>query len=168
MRALDATPDSAAGLGLATFEPSFTREPQFAGGPKIFYGMLLVVSLVVVLVLALGLTAKQAFARHRWLATATAAAGSQSRFADPGAGGGAAGAEEGRDHELTTFRVSRMWSGRSGAELPESGLMETLGETATGSGGSPAAEPEPWGGEAADGEGGGDASGPIGSIRWPR
>ena len=102
MRALDATPASAGTLGLATFEPSFTQEPRFAGGPKPFYGMLLVTSLVMLLALVVGLTAKQAFARQRWLATVTAEAHLQSSFAEPGI---ASGAAEGRGHELAEFRV---------------------------------------------------------------
>ena len=141
MRALDATPASAAALGLAAFEPSFTQEPRFTGGPKTFYGMLLVVSLVMVMVLAVGLTIKQARARHLWLATATADAHAQSSFAEPGAGVGGA-AEDGQ--ELSLFRVSGMRDGGNGAGLPESGLMEARDESPAAGGGRgdrPAPEP---------------------------
>ena len=150
MRALDATPASAAALGLAAFEPSFTQEPRFTDGPKTFYGMLLVVSLVMVLVLAVGLTVKQACARRLWLATATADAQAQSSFAEPGAGGsGAAEAEDRRGLELAEVRMRRTPDGGSGAGLPESGLMETPRGSGTRSGGGLAAEPEPEAGGAA-------------------
>ena len=125
MRALDATPASAAAFGLAAFEPSFTQ--QYPGGPKTFYGMLLVVSLVLVLVLAVGLTVKQACARQRWLTTVTSDALAQFGFAEPGASGDAAEAEESRGVELTEFRVSQMLhgggGGTGGVGLPESGLV---------------------------------------------
>ena len=66
LRALDATPASAAGLGLASFEPAFT---QVHGGPAVFYGWVLVGSLGLVLALALGLTMAQLQQRRRWLAS---------------------------------------------------------------------------------------------------
>ena len=147
IRAFDATPASSAALGLAAFEPSFTQEPRFAGGPKTFYGMLLVVSLVMVMVLAVALTVKQACARHRWLATAMADAQAQSSFAELGdGGGGAAEVEEDRGEELAenpaALRARRMPDGGSGAGLPESGLVEAAGESSAVGGGSLAVEPE--------------------------
>ena len=66
LRALDATPASAAGLGLASFEPAFT---QIQGGPAVFYGWVLVGSLGLVLALAVGLTMAQLQHRRRWLAS---------------------------------------------------------------------------------------------------
>ena len=109
---------------------SVTQEPRFTGGPKTFYGMLLVVSLVMVLALAVGLTVKQACARRRWLTTVTSDALTQLGFAEPGSSGGG-GAEAGEDHgvELAEFRVSQAvlgggGGGAGGARLPESGLSQ--------------------------------------------
>lgn len=69
LRALDATPASAGGLGLASFEPELTQEPTIRGGPAVFYGWVLVGSLGLVLALAAGLTMSQLQQRRRWLAS---------------------------------------------------------------------------------------------------
>eukprot|EP01052_Picozoa_sp_SAG31_P059681 SAG31_NODE_18950_length_616_cov_6.752418_1_plen_88_part_10 len=65
LRALQATPSASFGLGLASFEPQFVQTPH--GGPAVFYGWVLVGSLVAVLALAVALTASQLWKRHRWL-----------------------------------------------------------------------------------------------------
>ena len=79
----------------------------------------MVISLVMVLVLAVGLTIKQACDRRRWLTTVTSDKLTQFGFAEPGAGGGGA-AEAGEDLgvELAEFRVSQMVLGRGGGAGP--------------------------------------------------
>eukprot|EP01052_Picozoa_sp_SAG31_P020572 SAG31_NODE_1554_length_7897_cov_13.662221_2_plen_111_part_00 len=69
LRALEATSSTSSGLGLASYEPQFVQIPH--GGPAVFYGWVLVGSLVAVLALAVILTSMQLFRRYQWLKRTT-------------------------------------------------------------------------------------------------
>jgi hypothetical protein len=116
LRSLDGTPESSTTAGLAAYEPNFTQQAYFPGGPSAFYGWVLVGSLLAVLVLAFVLIACQLLHRRRWLASTTTSA--QMQFT-PNTG----------DHdrmELVDYRRSHQFSSHaSGTELSDSGLMAT-------------------------------------------
>ena len=123
LRALDATPVSAAGLGLASFEPEFTQAPTISGGPAVFYGWILVGSLGLVLALAVGLTMSQLRRRRRWLASTARGAELQQLAlqGDP--------AEERESAMPEDWRYSTAQLDPTGGELPPTAEMRRHGSS---------------------------------------
>eukprot|EP01050_Picozoa_sp_SAG11_P006736 SAG11_NODE_536_length_8674_cov_6.314985_5_plen_465_part_00 len=123
LRSLDATPTSSGVLGLAAYEPSFTQDTSFEGGPSAFYGWILVSSLLFVLISAFLLIVIQLVNHHRWLAAT--ARGARMHFTQPNIGQELQPISARDSHsELHEYRRSRFFTDHaSGTALPQCTIM---------------------------------------------